>query len=1000
MFRIRVKVTITIAAASPKSSVTQPLITLNTPPVEPHPLTTAETDRGMARKGGKSTQRGKPKRQLTEFGQLDTTPTSRHLESPQTGPSQPSAPAPRVAEDETQPLPQASVNPSRVQSSLSIDEYDDWLEDGDLINLANTEEDNQRPATENDLNWSEAGSLTRRSSPVEGRETPRDLWEFENQESLIDPFSSPRSGQGKLPDTMPLPSQLLIDPLAEPLNEAVAMVDFSETASTGRRSSPYASLAATSQVAAEEKWEPKENNPRELLLSQVLDPETLPETATFRPQSPVNHLPADELYDVTPPRSSDQHPPPPRPMQYQAIDDLLGGHQDIAPPQTSQNDQSQEAAPKAPGRSLINFLAEELASQPDEPRPASRRSKQEALTRKADVKKHPEEQLAASEIQESPAAELGPKGRKRKQRAKTPLQFDDATQEIKDIPRPKKTSAPVRMPIMNALKNSNASSSSPVTSAKKKAAPKATRKAAPKVASKTVSKPTTNKEPPQKKPKAAVAEEKTIAEEEEEEAVGQQEEKRDLLIIHDTTAVADLPPASNTRAKTAREPHVEPAKDQQNLEAKNESQGSPQDPVVVSSDPDNSSMWSEDESVPPEPPRSPAVTQTATQKPTVDTDACSAANSTVALQHEPQQHLEAAHNPQSHQSPRSLRSSRAQKAKLSSVIEPRKQLSALSRNTKPMSLLTKIVKPKVLSPRDPNINAKRAPRPLGKTIVSQKQAPARLVETIPAQPARKASKAIRSFSISRVGSPVPVEAGHAPLVAESSSQNAGSQDPQENDLQQGYLSGLSLAKSTRDMTRISLRAESQKQTRKQETVPPPELAVMNKDLHAQILASLRGQTETSVEAQNVAKQNKTRHQGNEVVEQDQSEDPADEAAHKLHALVETILSHLRTKEVTVFRGADAYRKSGIHCVDKIEQKYGQERRALADACKKDGDKFARRVREARGALEDHEKVREEAIQRLEETAAKRQQLYQQATANLRGLHGRLLKRKVAEDREV
>ncbi|KAJ4226456.1 hypothetical protein NW759_005042 [Fusarium solani] len=113
-----------------------------------------------------------------------------------------------------------------------------------------------------------------------------------------------------------------------------------------------------------------------------------------------------------------------------------------------------------------------------------------------------------------------------------------------------------------------------------------------------------------------------------------------------------------------------------------------------------------------------------------------------------------------------------------------------------------------------------------------------------------------------------------------------------------------------------------------------------------------------------------------------------------------MLSHLATKQATIYRGADAYRKSGIDCVDKMERRYSQERNALADACKKDGDRFARRVREARETVEDGEKARGKAMHQLEQAATKRRQLYQQASTGLRALHGRLLKRKMAEDEGI
>ncbi|KAF4332642.1 hypothetical protein FBEOM_13577 [Fusarium beomiforme] len=124
--------------------------------------------------------------------------------------------------------------------------------------------------------------------------------------------------------------------------------------------------------------------------------------------------------------------------------------------------------------------------------------------------------------------------------------------------------------------------------------------------------------------------------------------------------------------------------------------------------------------------------------------------------------------------------------------------------------------------------------------------------------------------------------------------------------------------------------------------------------------------------------------------------PNAEIAEKLHGLVETLLGHLKSKEAAIYQGADAYRKNGIMCVEKIERRYMQERQALNETWKKDSDRFVRRTRAANAALEEHGKIREAAMQRLDETAARRHHLFEQATTSLRALHGRLMKRNFAD----
>lgn len=109
-----------------------------------------------------------------------------------------------------------------------------------------------------------------------------------------------------------------------------------------------------------------------------------------------------------------------------------------------------------------------------------------------------------------------------------------------------------------------------------------------------------------------------------------------------------------------------------------------------------------------------------------------------------------------------------------------------------------------------------------------------------------------------------------------------------------------------------------------------------------------------------------------------------------------MLSHLRAKETTIYRGADAYRKNGIDCVSKINRRYTQEMQMLNETCKTDGDKFIRRTREVNAAVEERGNSREEAILRLEETTARRRHLFQQATTSLRTLHGRLMNGKLAD----
>ncbi|QYT02170.1 hypothetical protein H0G86_009176 [Trichoderma simmonsii] len=131
--------------------------------------------------------------------------------------------------------------------------------------------------------WSDGGSTTnntRRSSPADlGDLSTDDVWDFE--ESLA-PFSSPSSEKNQLPDTIPLVSAEQDDQERTPMKQ----VDFSETASTIYRSSSFAGG----------------NEPKDIwnFDDSPSDSSPVPETSKKMPTLSSDHLPADELYDLTP----------------------------------------------------------------------------------------------------------------------------------------------------------------------------------------------------------------------------------------------------------------------------------------------------------------------------------------------------------------------------------------------------------------------------------------------------------------------------------------------------------------------------------------------------------------------------------------------------------------------------------------------------------------------------------------------------------------------------
>ncbi|KAJ6445062.1 microcin c7 self-immunity protein mccf [Purpureocillium lavendulum] len=94
--------------------------------------------------------------------------------------------------------------------------------------------------------WSDTGSVARRSSPIRPGETPGAAWYFDDES--LPALSSTKSARTNLPDTAPLPSFPSPDKqFAGPATKR-KKVDFSETATTADRSSPYRASDRVEQV--------------------------------------------------------------------------------------------------------------------------------------------------------------------------------------------------------------------------------------------------------------------------------------------------------------------------------------------------------------------------------------------------------------------------------------------------------------------------------------------------------------------------------------------------------------------------------------------------------------------------------------------------------------------------------------------------------------------------------------------------------------------------------
>ena len=109
-----------------------------------------------------------------------------------------------------------------------------------------------------------------------------------------------------------------------------------------------------------------------------------------------------------------------------------------------------------------------------------------------------------------------------------------------------------------------------------------------------------------------------------------------------------------------------------------------------------------------------------------------------------------------------------------------------------------------------------------------------------------------------------------------------------------------------------------------------------------------------------------------------------------------MMNHLQSKEGTIHRTAEAYRKNVLGCVEKIENKYFQERKILAETSFKDSDQFVQGLQKAKAAIAYNEKKRQDTANQAVESLATRRLLYQRATTSLRSLHRRLLEGKTLE----
>ncbi|KAI5463684.1 hypothetical protein BGZ63DRAFT_197471 [Mariannaea sp. PMI_226] len=677
----------------------------------------------------RSAKSAKPKQQSTQLGELDTTPTRHHFQSPQGQKQLP----PGDLERGAGPSTEVNTFSSEREPVSQLDEFDDDLDDVDLIKLDCAGENKAQTTSHvDDFSWSEAGSLTRRSSPLRGGETPHDIWEF-GESNSFEPFSSPRSSQEKLPDTIPLPPEPVFAPLPQP-PEAERRIDFSETASTLRRSSPVV-IGST----PENRWDFREVSSRGA-LPNLRQESQMPHSCP--PASPLQHYPEDEIYDATPPRSRNQQPDS---HGNRSVAAQRKKFCDPTPPQTLQRKNlSTVKAPKGKRTSLPGLVMADLASDDDEPSPCPEQN----ATRR-DRTKPPTEQLA-SQTQEvalqpviettqvSPsAAQADPKGRKRKQRAKIPIQFDEATNEIKEFPQAKKLRPAPRQSIVGALKIA-AESGSLIETTKKRSAPKSALK---KVLPKKKQKP----RPRTAGKRAPLSADKMLAS-----GVGEGDAS---LPIQPMMQKAQMNKLTATHE-----------------ELLNPKATIPSEPIMISSD-DSSELSDLDISPPSLPP---GLSSPGKDEDMNEVQAEENIELVSATETGQRSLLGRAQNGKSRNTissslgneifdPDKLHSDKAHQVEEVELVSPAKRIT---RGMRKKNSLDDTARSRVLAPRDPNLAPNRIISSPGNQVMNKKRI-TKNAGSISIQQGRKGSKLARSFSISEAGSPLPLGSDRTVLADKS-----------------------------------------------------------------------------------------------------------------------------------------------------------------------------------------------------------------------------------------
>ncbi|OAA48490.1 hypothetical protein NOR_01740 [Metarhizium rileyi] len=329
----------------------------------------------------KATSRKQSKRQMqarsSQFGELETTPTSHHEESA----VQPARQRKRAIHSDDH----------HTVQSVELDEYDDGIDDFDLAKLADTPRANVPCPRDGEIAWSERDSETHRSSSMSSQEEQQlgQVFRYIGEDTT---FTSPTSGHGALPDTLPLPAATGDLPLADCQSQPSQHVDFSETASTVFRSSPF----GRSHISRKSVTTPQPASNREEPALDLLGTQP-PEPGLLGKEIPPPTAGSDRRFETDLARDP-------------LARTLPEGTQQIECAPLSPCGENTQAESCHTGRTLAlgDLLLDHMMSN--------------RLEDNAEIKP------IASAISHDTRSK-----KKRKQRPKTPIQFDENTQKVKSL---------------------------------------------------------------------------------------------------------------------------------------------------------------------------------------------------------------------------------------------------------------------------------------------------------------------------------------------------------------------------------------------------------------------------------------------------------------------------------------------------------------------------------------------------------------------------------------